>query len=56
MVDADEIPGFAALLEGDQRTAMGATILEGIELTITVAGDDNRRVADVCRAKIARLG
>src|SRR4030088_157571 len=54
VIDADDLAGLAALLEAQERAAMRATVLEGVDRTVPVARHHHRHVAEVRRAK--RLG
>ena len=56
MVDAAEVLGVAARLERDQGAAMGAAVLEGVELAIGVARDDDGGIADGGGAVVADVG
>ena len=53
VIDAGERLGVAAALQRDQRAAMRAAVLEGIEFAVGVSGDDDRGVADEGRDEVA---
>src|SRR5262249_39697441 len=53
VIHAAELLDVAALLERDQRAAMGASVREGIELAVAIARDDDRCVTDEGRTEIA---
>ena len=56
VIDAAEILfAFALRIQTDQRAAMRAAVLKGIDLAIRVARDDHRRIADFRGAKITGL-
>jgi len=46
MVYAGEISGIAAGVEANERPAMRASILEGVDSAVGRTGDNNRRVPD----------
>jgi hypothetical protein len=46
VIDADEALGLAARLHADQRAAVRAAVLPGVQRAAGVAGDDDRHVAD----------
>src|SRR5206468_10229156 len=57
VVDALEIVlDVAAVIEGDQRAAVRAAILETIDRAVGVAHNDDRHVADLVGAIIALVG
>ncbi len=47
VVDADDVARLAALVEHEQRAAMSAAVLEGVELAVLVARHDDRHGAEV---------
>src|SRR6202000_1791467 len=56
VIDAAEILfALAVIVETDQRAAMGATVLERIDLAVIVAGDDDRGLANLGGAEVAGL-
>src|ERR1700742_2979209 len=56
VIDAAEILfALAVIVQTDERAAMGAAVLERIDLAIIVAGDDDRGFADLGDAEIAGL-
>jgi hypothetical protein len=57
VVDALEVVlDVAAVVEGDQRAAMGAAVLEAVDRAVGVAHDDDRHVADLVGAVVALVG
>src|SRR3981189_971750 len=54
VIDADDLACLAALLEAQERAAMRAAVLEGVDFPVPVARHHHRHVAEVRRAK--RLG
>src|ERR1700761_2162933 len=57
VVDAAEILfALAVIVEADQRAAMGAAVLERIDLAVIVARDDDGGLADLGDPKISGLG
>ena len=55
VIDADDVARLAALVDAQQRAAMRAAVLEGVELALVVARDHDRHRADRRRAVGVRL-
>src|ERR1700744_2955277 len=56
VVDAAEILfALAVIVETDQRAAMGAAVLERIDLAVIVTGDHDRGVANLGGTEVAGL-
>ena len=55
VIDAGEVAGMAAGVERDQRAAMRAAVLEGVNLVVEVARHDHRHRAEEGDAIIAGL-
>jgi hypothetical protein len=47
VIDAHDLLRLAAVLETEQRAAVGAAVLEGVDDAVLVAGDDHRHVAEI---------
>ena len=56
VVGADEILGASFVLEREQRSAVCATVLKGVDAAIRPAIDDHRHLADKVRQVVSRLG
>ena len=54
VIDADDLARLAALLEAQQRAAMGAAVLEGVDDAVGVAGHHHRHVAEIGERKLVR--
>jgi hypothetical protein len=55
VIDAGDLLRRAALREAQQRTAMGAAVLEGMDGAVVVAGDHHRHVAEIGEPERIRL-
>src|SRR6266403_5300804 len=56
MIDAGMLAGIAGHLAPNHGTAMGAAIDQSVNGTVRVAVHDDRSVADIGSAEIARVG
>jgi hypothetical protein len=56
MINADVLLGVAGKLAPHQRTAMGTAVDKGLDRTRLVAIEDDRRLADIGRPEISRVG